>query len=69
MRRSISVQVSTYHRLKSWAVSQRRSVSGALEEIIKRHLDAEGVPEVDEPDRARPRDQDISEIIGRHFTF
>ena len=67
-RRSISIKGTTYFRLKRWAVSQRRSVSGSLEEIIKHYLDDAGVAEADETD-TRPREQNISEIIDRHFTF
>jgi predicted CopG family antitoxin len=69
MRASVSIQASTYRRLKHWAATKRRSVSGVLEEIIKHRLDEVGAPEADEDNTTRPREQDISKIIDRHFTF
>ena len=66
-RKSISVKGITGQRLKNYAESLGKSVSGVLEEIIAAKLDAENVPiptKIDPPARKTP-----PEIISQHFTF
>lgn len=74
-RRTISIQATTYARLKSVADAKGVSLSGMLEAWILKQLDAAGVPEVTiedvPPTKPRPRHTppDDAEIVSQHFTF
>lgn len=70
-RRAISVKGLTYQRLQKYCEARGRSVSGYLEEIIKKDLDDKGWPEETtlEPRPPRPEPKSLGEFAGSSFTF
>jgi hypothetical protein len=74
-RRSISVKGITYQWLKDYCrpgEPDGRSISGLMEEIIAKHLEAEGCPKpefVNDTPRKKAKDFENERPAGNYFTF
>lgn len=70
-RRTISLKGTTYQRLRNFCDREDTSISGYVETLVAKALDAAGepVPKKLEPRPEKPKAEPENPITSQHFTF